>query len=154
MSTPLRSNSLNNERAIQVPADPQRAIGLATVTYTRIGHEEEQRYHFQDDHVIPAKRVANMNGHQEAQSEEATDIDSECSLSDRESQEEAKQACHCFRDTEIDESSNAINGDMVDGMRPSSTRKHHMRGGSVKGKSRLVNGDLDRHAFLAFFCRD
>ncbi|KAE8365069.1 hypothetical protein BDV27DRAFT_171883 [Aspergillus caelatus] len=157
MSTPQRPSPSNNEdRMIQLAVDPQRGIGLATVTRTRNGQiEEDRRDHFQDDRIIPAKVVASMNRRREAEGQELVDISSECSESDDgEPQEQPQEACHCYQDTEIDESSHVFNGDMVDGMKPSIVRKHHMRGGSVKGKSKLVNGDLDRHSFLAFFCKD
>ncbi|OOO05235.1 hypothetical protein OAory_01067510 [Aspergillus oryzae] len=145
MSTPQRSSPPNEEeRRVQLPLNPQRGIGLATLTYTRNGPVgEDRRFYFQDDRIIPAEMVS-LEG-----------ISSQCSLSDDgESQEEPTEACHCYRDTEIDESSHVFNGDMVDGMKAPRVRKHHMRGGSVKGKSKLVNGDLDRHTFLAFFCQD
>ncbi|KAE8325661.1 hypothetical protein BDV39DRAFT_216354 [Aspergillus sergii] len=157
MSTPQRSSPPNEEqRMVQLPIDPQRGIGLATLTCTRSGHiEEGRRFYFQDDRIIPAGMVARMNRSQETNSQDLEDISSECSLSDDgESQEQPTEACHCYRDTEIDESSHVINGDMVDGMKAPRVRKHHMRGGSVKGKSKLVNGDLDRQAFVAFFCQE
>ncbi|KAB8261775.1 hypothetical protein BDV32DRAFT_157785 [Aspergillus pseudonomiae] len=156
MSTPQRlASPSNEERTVELPVDPQRGIGLATVVYRRDGHIEDRRYHFQDDRIIPADMVARMTRHQNTESQELTDSISECSMSEGgEPQGQAKETCHCYQDTEMDESSKVINGDMVDGLKPSSLRKHHMRGGSVKGNSKLVNGDIDRHAFLAFFCRD
>ncbi|OGM48833.1 hypothetical protein ABOM_003018 [Aspergillus bombycis] len=156
MSTPQRLNSPNNEqRTIQLPVDPERGIGLATVVYARNGHIEHQSRHFQDDRIFPADMVASRNERQDTEGQDSTDINSECSLfDDGESQEQAEKGCHCYRDTEVDESSSVFNGDVVNGMKPASVRKHHMHGGSVKRNSRLVNGDLDRQSFLAFFCRD
>ncbi|EIT79466.1 hypothetical protein BDV35DRAFT_339928 [Aspergillus flavus] len=157
MSTPQRSSPPDEEeRRVQLPLNPQRGIGLATLTYTRNGPVgEDRRFYFQDDRIIPAEMVSRMNRSQETRSQDLEGISSQCSLSDDgESQEEPTEACHCYRDTEIDESSHVFNGDMVDGMKAPRVRKHHMRGGSVKGKSKLVNGDLDRHTFLAFFCQD
>lgn len=52
----------------------------------------------------------------------------------------------------MDHSSRVFNGDIARVYDPSTTREHHLHGGSVKNKSRLVNGDLDRDTFLAFFC--
>lgn len=52
----------------------------------------------------------------------------------------------------MDHSARVFNGDIARAYDPSSTREHHLHGGSVKNKSRLVNGDLDRDTFLAFFC--
>ncbi|KAE8160925.1 hypothetical protein BDV40DRAFT_269227, partial [Aspergillus tamarii] len=139
----------------QTPVDTQRGIGLATLTRTRSGHiEQYRRFHFQDDRVIPAAMVASMSRRQETEGREL-DISSQCSESDDgEPQERAKEACHCYRDTEIDQSSHVFNGDVVQSMNTSIVRKHHMRGGSVKGNSKLVNGDLDKDSFAAFFCQD
>ncbi|KAE8139844.1 hypothetical protein BDV38DRAFT_41022 [Aspergillus pseudotamarii] len=153
-SSSQRTNPTNNE-ITQTPVDPQRGIGLATITRTRSGHiEQYRRFHFQDDRVIPAAMVATMSRRQETEGREL-DTSSECSESDDgEPQEQAKESCHCYRDTEIDDSSHVFNGDVVNGMKPSIARKHYMRGGSVKGKSKLVNGDLDKASFAAFFCQN
>ncbi|PYH28212.1 uncharacterized protein BO87DRAFT_235008 [Aspergillus neoniger CBS 115656] len=64
-----------------------------------------------------------------------------------------RHACHCHKDTEIDNTSFLFNGDIVDGSEPSLVRKHHLQGGSVRNHSKFVNGDLDRETFLAFFCQ-
>lgn len=59
---------------------------------------------------------------------------------------------HCYTNTDIDHSAQVFNGDVARAYDSSSTREHHLHGGSVKNKSRLVNGDLDRDTFLAMFC--
>lgn len=59
---------------------------------------------------------------------------------------------HCYTNTDIDRSAQVFNGDVARAYDSSSTREHHLHGGSVKNKSRLVNGDLDRDTFLALFC--
>lgn len=59
---------------------------------------------------------------------------------------------HCYENTDMDRSARVFNGDVARAYDSSSTREHHLHGGSVKNKSRLVNGDLDRDTFLAFFC--
>lgn len=58
---------------------------------------------------------------------------------------------HCYTNTSID-NSRVFNGDITRAYDASSTREHHLHGGSVKNKSRLVNGDLDRDTFIAMFC--
>lgn len=52
----------------------------------------------------------------------------------------------------MDRSARVYNGDVARAYDSSSTREHHLHGGSVKNQSRLVNGDLGRDTFLAFFC--
>lgn len=59
---------------------------------------------------------------------------------------------HCYTNTDVDHSSHVFNGDIARAYDSSSTREHHLHGGSVKNQSRLVNGDLDRDTFLAIFC--
>ncbi|KAJ5201712.1 uncharacterized protein N7498_006375 [Penicillium cinerascens] len=59
---------------------------------------------------------------------------------------------HCYTNTYVDHSAQIFNGDVARAYDPSSTREHHLHGGSVKNKSKLVNGDLDRDTFLAIFC--
>ena len=59
---------------------------------------------------------------------------------------------HCYTNTYMDHSAQVFNGDVARAYDPSSTREHHLHGGSVKNKSKLVNGDLDRDTFLAIFC--
>lgn len=71
---------------------------------------------------------------------------------DCDQREQTESICHCYRDTEIDNKSHVFNGDVTTGNEQSVNRKHHMRGGSVKNQSKFVNGDIDRDAFLAFFC--
>lgn len=59
---------------------------------------------------------------------------------------------HCYTNTSMDRSSKVFNGDIARAYDSSSKREHHLHGGSVKNKSTLVNGDLDRDTFLAVFC--
>ncbi|KAE8375665.1 hypothetical protein BDV26DRAFT_294781 [Aspergillus bertholletiae] len=155
MSSPERSNAPNNEQEVQPPVDPQRSVGLATVTHTRSDEVEVRRFYFQDDRAIPGHMVPSTSGYQGAQSQEATEISSDCSLyGEEEPPEQPKEECHCYRDTDVDQSSSVFNGAVVDGVKPVAIRKHHMHGGSVKRDSKVVNGDLDQKSFLAFFCGD
>lgn len=59
---------------------------------------------------------------------------------------------HCYTNTYMDHSAQVFNGDVARAYDPSSTREHHLHGGSIKNQSKLVNGDLDRDTFLAIFC--
>jgi hypothetical protein len=59
---------------------------------------------------------------------------------------------HQFEHTEIDYNSDVLNGDVLSTLDQSSVREHRLCGGSVKNHSKLVNGDTDRDAFIAFFC--
>lgn len=76
-----------------------------------------------------------------------------CTLFEDIPENQPGHACHCHKDTEIDNASFLFNGDIVGGSEASLVRKHHLQGGSVRNHSKFVNGDLDRDTFLAFFCQ-
>jgi hypothetical protein len=61
---------------------------------------------------------------------------------------------HSSKATQIDSSSQVINGSVIDGRRTGSVGKHSLEGGSVKNNSKLANGNMDPKSFIAFFCRD
>ncbi|KAJ6190148.1 hypothetical protein N7519_000169 [Penicillium mononematosum] len=121
--------------------------GLATYSHDRGGDLETRSFSFRDDQV----RSIGFNGdhrpdHDQDRQSNCTSFDG---LNNVQSPDHIR---HCYANTNIDRSAQVFNGDVARAYDSSSTREHHLHGGSVKNKSKLVNGDLDRDTFLAFFC--
>lgn len=54
--------------------------------------------------------------------------------------------------TQIEGSSQVLNGDVTKAKQSQSSSCHKLVGGSVRKQSKFVNGNMDRESFLAFFC--
>ncbi|KAJ5588618.1 hypothetical protein N7537_011296 [Penicillium hordei] len=121
--------------------------GLATYTHNR-GHDPETRsFSFRDEQV----RSIGFNAGYPLDHEQ--DRQSNCTSFDGcDNIQSPDHVRHCYTNTSMDNSAQVFNGDIARAYDASSTREHHLHGGSVKNKSRLVNGDLDRDTFLAIFC--
>ncbi|KAJ5512215.1 hypothetical protein N7463_001767 [Penicillium fimorum] len=121
--------------------------GLATYTHDR-GHELETRsFSFRDDQV----RSIGFNGGNPSDHDQ--DRQSNCTSFDGcNNIQSPDHVRHCYTNTNTDHSARVFNGDVARAYDASCIREHHLHGGSVKNKSMLVNGDLDRDTFLAMFC--
>ncbi|KAJ5181969.1 hypothetical protein N7449_012116 [Penicillium cf. viridicatum] len=120
--------------------------GLATYTHDR-GHDLATRsFSFRDDQV---RSIGFNEGYPPNHDQ---DRQSNCTSFDGcDNIQSPDHIRHCYTNTSID-NSQVFNGDIARAYDASSAREHHLHGGSVKNKSRLVNGDLDRDTFLAIFC--
>ncbi|KAJ5378039.1 uncharacterized protein N7496_005448 [Penicillium cataractarum] len=124
-----------------------RGMGLAVYTRDVDSSRTTRSFLFRDELVEQYS--------EDTQANTGRDDRSVCTLiEDCEHQERSSQACNCYKDTEIDEASMVYNGSIADGESSRTLGKHHLNGGSVKNGSKLVNGNLDREAFLAFFCNN
>ncbi|KAK9646521.1 hypothetical protein HCH54_005260 [Aspergillus fumigatus] len=140
-------------RASGTPSSSQRDLGLATVIHVRHDQSEIRQVSFRDDIILSPSSGASEVGHLE--DTRSNDVESNCTLiEDCDNPAQGEQVCHCYSNTEIDNTSRVFNGDIIDGNADSTIRKHHLKGGSIKNNSKFVNGDLDRNTFIAFFCRD
>ncbi|KAJ5369994.1 uncharacterized protein N7496_006086 [Penicillium cataractarum] len=54
--------------------------------------------------------------------------------------------------TQIEDGSEVLNGNVYDVQKPQPQGWNVMQGGFVKGNSKLVNGNMPKEAFLAYFC--
>ncbi|KAJ5978640.1 hypothetical protein N7501_001982 [Penicillium viridicatum] len=121
--------------------------GVATYTHDRDRDLETRSFSFTDDQV----RSIGFNGSYPPDHDQ--DRQSNCtSFEGRDNVQSPGHIRHCYTNTNLDHSAQVFNGDVARAYDSSSTREHHLHGGSVKNKSRLVNGDLDRDTFLAIFC--
>ncbi|BCR85236.1 uncharacterized protein ACHE_20694A [Aspergillus chevalieri] len=122
-------------------------MGVATMTRYHDSQHECRGLLFENETVACRTRFG--------ENDNRTDAESSCtSFEDYNHNEKADKICFGLKDTEIDNSSKVFNGVTKDDFEHSKIRKHHLDGGSIKNNSKFVNGDLDREAFIAFFCRD
>ncbi|KAF9238160.1 hypothetical protein DTO013E5_9383 [Penicillium roqueforti] len=121
--------------------------GLATYTQDRDRSLETRSFSFSDEQVRSMGFVrGHPPGHDQDRQSNSTSFDGTDNI------QSPSHIKHCYTNTDIDHSAQVFNGDVARAYDSSSTREHHLHGGSVKNKSRLVNGDLDRDTFLAMFC--
>ncbi|OQE26077.1 hypothetical protein PENFLA_c007G06667 [Penicillium flavigenum] len=121
--------------------------GLATYSHDRGDDRETRSFAFRDD------QVRSIGFNRDHQPDHDQDRQSNCTSFDGLNNVQSPDHIrHCFTNTNMDHSAQVFNGDIARAYDSSSTREHHLHGGSVKNNSRLVNGDLDRDTFLAFFC--
>ncbi|KAJ5976627.1 hypothetical protein N7481_010334 [Penicillium waksmanii] len=143
-SSPIASAASNS--VLELPRD-RSDWGLATYSHDRGNVPETRSFSFRDDEV---RSVAFNRGYPADRDE---DRRSNCTSFDGlDNVQSPDRIKHCYTNTAMDHSARVFNGDIARAYDPSSTREHHLHGGSVKNESRLVNGDLDRETFLAFFC--
>ncbi|KAJ5117917.1 hypothetical protein N7448_004431 [Penicillium atrosanguineum] len=136
----------NSSRDTTSPLD-NNEMGLATYTHDRDDYLATRSFYFRDE------GVRSLSFNREAPPERDQDRQSECtSFEGFDNQQTPGHAAHCFRATKVDRTSDVFNGDASRSQDPSTTREHHLHGGSVTNQSRMVNGDLDVEAFLAYFC--
>lgn len=122
-----------------------RGMGLAVYTRDVDSTPITRSFLFRDDLVGRYSEDAPANS--------GRDDRSDCTLfEDCDHQERSRHVCHCYKNTNVDQKSWVYNGSIVGAETSETIRKHHLNGGSVKNESKLVNGDLDRETFLAFFC--
>lgn len=165
---PSLTPNLSSDSILQLPPD-NSTMGLATYSHDRNNELTTRSFHFRDEQVhslgfnsgYPSGRdrgvivlllspatVLSANHPQPP-----LDLESNCtSFNGLDSVQSPSHIMHCYRDTNIDRSAQVFNGDIARAYDSSSSREHHLHGGSVRNNSRLVNGDLDRDTFLAFFC--
>lgn len=154
-------------------------MGVATMTHYRDSQHECRRLLFENETVLPLGSATCRAGFDENNNRSGmeslilvtpkgtlvikkvtmlisiADVEGSCtSFEDYNHNEKADKICFGFKDTEIDNASKVFNGVTKDDFEHSKVRKHHLDGGSIKNNSKFVNGDLDREAFIAFFCRD
>ncbi|KAJ5913743.1 hypothetical protein N7504_002626 [Penicillium tannophilum] len=138
--------SLTSSPSLQ-GAPAHHDMGLATYSHDRDHELMTRSFLFRDEQV---RSVAFNPGHPAGHGQ---DQQSNCTSFDGlDSVQSPGHVAHCYTNTDIDRSAQVFNGDVARAYDSSSTREHHLHGGSVKNKSRLVNGDLDRDTFLALFC--
>ncbi|KAJ5987632.1 hypothetical protein N7451_011997, partial [Penicillium sp. IBT 35674x] len=144
--SPVFATSLNSSPLRQA-ASGHYNMGLATYSHDREDQLMTRSFLFRDE------EVHSINFHPGYPAGRDQDHQRNCtSFGEVGSVQSPDHAIHCYTNTNIDQSAQVFNGDIARAYDTSSTREHHLHGGSVKNGSKLVNGDLDRETFLAIFC--